>query len=151
MGWESNMDGGKLEMNIFELQRNKWWENMNKIMENVNLNEVSVMRNNYIIFKFLNSYNGDFYKNLKCNHIIKCCIENDAFEDEEFAYFIPDIYVKELSKDEMKSSLKYYKYGYNINTSKLDKLYLVVIVGSEICIDIICEEIEMDINMNTEK
>lgn len=139
MGQKCNMDGGELEMNIFELQRNKWWEYMERVMENVNLNEISIIRNNHMIFKFLNSYNGEIYKNLECNQIFKCCIDNEAFEDEEFAYFIADIYVKELSKDEVESSLKYYKYGYNVNFSQVNKLYLILIIGNEICLDIICE------------
>lgn len=126
-------------MNIFELQKNKWWEHMERIIENVNLNEISIMRNNYMIFEFLNSYNGEFYKNLECNQIFKCCIDNQAFEDEEFAYFIADVYVKELSKDEMKSFLKYYKYEYNVNFSHIRKLYLILIIGNEICLDIIFE------------
>lgn len=131
-------DGGKLEMNIFELQRNKWWEHMERIIENVNLNNILIMRNNHIIFELLNSYNGEFYKNLECNHIFKCCIENEVYEDEEFAYFIADIYVKELSKDEVSSSLEYYKYGYNVNLAHVKKLYLISIIGNDICIDIIC-------------
>jgi len=137
------MDGGELGMNIFELQRNKWWEYMKRIMENVDLNEISIMRNNHMIFKFSNCYNGEFYKNLECNQIIKCSIDNEAFEDEEFAYFIADIYVKELSKNEVESSLKYYKYGYNVNFSQVNKLYLILIVGSEICLDIICAKFKI--------
>lgn len=65
-------------------------------------------------------------------------VENEAFENEEFAYFIADIYVKELNKDEVENSLRYYKYGYNIRFSQVNKLYLILIIGSEICIDIIC-------------
>lgn len=127
-------------MNIFELQRNRWWEYMECIMENVNLLDISIIRNNYMKFKFINSYNGEFYKNLECDQILKCSIENEAFENEEFAYLILDIYVKELNKDEVENSLKYYKYGYNIHSSQVDKLYLILIIGSEICIDIICEK-----------
>ena len=53
---------------------------MECIMENANLREISIVRNNHIIFKFLNSYNGDFYKNLVCKRIFKCCIDNEAFD-----------------------------------------------------------------------
>lgn len=130
-------------MNIFELQKYKWWEHMERIMENVNLYEISIVRNNYMVFKFLNCYDGKIYKNLECNQIFKCCIDNEAFEDEGFAYFIADIYMKELSKDEVESSLKYYRYGYNINLSKINKLYLIMIIGSEICFDIICENVNI--------
>lgn len=132
------MDGGKLGMNIFELPRNKWWEHMERILENVNLNNISLMRNNHIIFEFLNSYNGKFYKNLECNQILKCCIDNEAFEDEEFAYFIADVYSKELSENEKDDFIKYYRYGYKVNFSHVKKLYLIMIIGSEICLDIIC-------------
>lgn len=135
-------------MNIFDLQRNKWWEHIERIMANVNLSEISIIRNNHMLFKFLNSYNGEFYNNLECDQIFKCCIENEAFENEEYAYLILDIYVKELSKNEVESSLKYYKYGYNVNLSQVNKLYLVVIVGSEISLDIICEKIKVIPNPN---
>ncbi len=134
---------GKLKMNIFELPRSKWWEHMERIIENVNLDAISIVRNNYIKFKLLNSYNGEFYKNLDCNQIIKCCIENEALQNEKFAYFILDIYVRELSKEEMESSLKYYKYGYNADFSKINKLYLIWMVGSEISLDIICGKYEI--------
>ena len=40
-------------MNIFELSSNTWWEHMERIIENVNLDEISIVRNNYIKFKFL--------------------------------------------------------------------------------------------------
>ena len=126
-------------MNIFELPKYQWWDYMERIVENVDLNEVTIIQNNHMIFEFLNSYNGKFCANLECSQIFKCCIENQAQEDEEFAYFIADIFVKELSRDEMESSLKYYKYGYNV-LSPVDKLYLIMIIGNSICLDIICEE-----------
>lgn len=91
-----------------------------------------------IIILNLNSYKGEFYKNLECNQIFKCCIENETLKDEGFAYFIADVYVKELNKNEMESSLKYYNYGYNMDFSKVYKLYLVWKAGHEICLDIIC-------------
>lgn len=74
-------------MNILELPQCQWWEYMERIMENVNLDEISIIRNNYMKFKFLNSYNGEFYKNLECYNILKCCIDNEAFNNEDFAYF----------------------------------------------------------------
>ena len=88
-------------MNIFELLKYQWWDYMERIMENINLNDISIKRNDHMIFEFINSYNGKFCANLECSHILKCCIENQAHENEEFAYFITDIFVKELSKDEI--------------------------------------------------
>ena len=126
-------------MNIFELPKYQWWDYMERIIGYVNLSDISIIQNNHMIFEFLNSYNGKFCANLECSQIFKCCIENQAQEDEEFAYFIVDIFVKELSRDEMESSLKYYKYGYNV-LSPVDKLYLIMIIGNSICLDIICEE-----------
>lgn len=126
-------------MNIFELPKYQWWDYMERIIGYVNLSDISIIQNNHMIFEFLNSYNGKFCANLECSQIFKCCIENQAQEDEEFAYFIIDIFVKELSRDEMESSLKYYKYGYNV-LSPVDKLYLIMIIGNSICLDIICEE-----------
>ena len=57
----------------------------------INLADISIIRNNCMAFKFLNSYNGEFYKYLKCYHILKCCIDNDSLNNESFAYFIADI------------------------------------------------------------
>ena len=54
----------------------------------------------------MSCYNGKYYKTLECNHVINCSIGNEAFEDEEFAYFIADIYVKELNTAEIESSIK---------------------------------------------
>jgi hypothetical protein len=53
------------------------------------------------------------------------------------------VYVKELSKEEVESALEYYKYGYNFDFSKLNRLYLILIIGNEICIDIICGSFEI--------
>lgn len=137
------MDAGGLGMNIFEIPRNQWWEYMKPIMQNINLNKVSMLQNNHMVFSFLNSYNGKFYKSLSCKQILKCCIENWAFENEEFAYFVPDVFLKKLSKTELESSLIYYKYGYNVDFSKLCDQYLILIFGNEICIDMICGDVEV--------
>lgn len=128
---------------IFDFQSIDRWEYMERIMENVNLAEISMIRNNCMVFRFLNSYDGKFYKCLKCDQILKCCIENEALNNEPFAYFIADIYVKELSKEEAESALKYYKYGYNFDPHKANGLYFISIIGNEICIDIICESFEI--------
>jgi len=127
-------------MNIFELPTYQWLDYMERIIENVDLSEISIVQNNHMIFELLSCYNGKLYANLECSHILKCDIENQAHEEEGFAYFILDIFVKELSRDEMESSLKYYKYGYNANLSQIPKLYLILIIGNSICFDIICEK-----------
>lgn len=59
---------------------------------------------------------------------------------------ILDIYVKKLNKNEIENFLKYYKYGYNIDCSQIDNLYLVSIIGSELMFDIICETFEITDN-----
>lgn len=130
-------------MNIFEIPRNQWWKYMKPIMQNVNLNNISMLRNDHMLFTFSNSYNGKFYKSLYCKQILKCCIDNCAFENEEFAYLVLDVFLKKLSKTELESSLIYYKYGYWVDLSKLCDQWLILIVGSEICIDMICGEVEV--------
>ena len=130
-------------MNIFKIPKYIWWENMDILMQNVNLDEIKFKKNNHIEFTFSNSYNGDFYKNLDCIKILKCCIENDFYEDEVFSYFIADVYIKELNVEEVENSLTYYKYGYNMNVSNSDKLYLILINGNEVCMEIICEKYEL--------
>ena len=142
------MDAGELEMNIFEVQRNNWWKYMELIMENVNLSNVSMLQNNHMIFNFSNSHDGKFYKSISCTQVLKVCIENETSSNEEFAYFVPDIYIKKLNKSEVDSALVYYKYGYNTDLPKLNKQYLLVIVGNDICIDILCGEVEISLPPN---
>ena len=131
-------------MNVFELPKYQWLDYMERIMENVGLSGISIIQNNHMLFDFLSSYNGKYCANLDCSHILNCRIENQAHEDEEFAYFIADIFVKELSKDEMESSLKYYKYGYNVDFCQIYKLYLILIIGDSISFDIICEKFALN-------
>lgn len=145
MEWRSKLDAGELGMNIFEVERNNWWEYMEPIMENVNLSNISMLQNNHLIFTFLNSYDGKVYRYIRCAQILKICIENEPSGNEEFAYFVPDIYKKELSKSEVDSALAYYKYGYNVDMCKLSKQYLLLIMGNDICIDILCGEIEISV------
>ena len=61
--------------------------------------------------------------------------------NEEFAYYILDIYIKKLTKEEVEESLQYYKYGYNVDISKLGNQMLLTVSGNDICIDIICGDI----------
>ena len=131
-------------MNIFKLPKYQWWDYMEPIIQNVGLDKISFVQNNQMTFTFLNSYNGKYYGTLSCNQILKCCIENDAFEDEPFAYFVLDVYKRALNREELESALAYYKYGYPINRSVLDQqYYLLVIIGTEICIDFVCGEIRI--------
>lgn len=129
--------------NIFEIHRWDWWEHMDRMMQNVNLDKISFEQNNHMTFTFLNSYNGAYYKTLRCGQILKCCIENEALEDEPFAYFVLDIFKRELSLEELESSFAYYKYGYPVDISLLGRQYLVMIIGSEICIEMICGEVRV--------
>ena len=50
MEWKSDMDGG-LEVNIFDLQNISRWEYMERVMENINLAEVSIIHNNCIFYR----------------------------------------------------------------------------------------------------
>lgn len=147
MGGRGNLDERKEEqMNLFELPSFNWWKYMEQIMENVNLSEFSMLQNNHLMITFSNSCNGEFYRKLSCSQVLKCCIENDAFENEQFDYFVADVYLKKLSPIEVGSSLKYYKYGYNLNPFQVKELYLISIIGNVVCIDIICGKIEIITN-----
>ncbi len=114
---------------------------MELVMRDVNLSEISMLRNNYLKFTFLNSYDGNYDRTLICDQVLKCCMENEVSGTEEFAYFILDIYKKELTREELEESLTYYRYGYWIDTSEINNQYLLVMIGCDICIDIICGEI----------
>ena len=66
---------------------------MNTLMENVNLDEIVIKQNNHLKFSFSNSYNGTFYKRFDCSNIIKCCMENDAYENEIFLYIFKSAFI----------------------------------------------------------
>ncbi len=135
-------------MNIFKIEKFKWLDYMEHITENVNLCKIQFLQNNHIVFTLFNSYNRKFYGYLSCSQILKCCIENMAFEDEVFAYFVLDIYKKKLNPEEIETSLEYYHYGYGIDLSRLNNLYLLVIIGTEISFEIICAETEVLTNLD---
>lgn len=67
---------------------------MELILKDVNLNSIAIPQNNCLVFTFLNFYNGKRYGSLSCNQVIKCCIENEALQNEGFTYYILDIYKK---------------------------------------------------------
>lgn len=102
------------------------------------MSEIIIKQNNCIRFDFLNSNNGTYYKSLECSNILKCCFENEAFCDETFAYFVLDIFVKELNEEEIKSSFEYFRYGFGNGKAESEKMYMINIIGTDICIDIIC-------------
>ncbi len=129
-------------MNLFELKKYQWWDYMESVMRYVNLEKISFEQNNLVQFSFINSYDGGFYRNLICKQVLKCCIENDPFDDNEpFAYFVPDVYKKELSREELSCALSYTHYGYPVDPAGLGRRWLVAIIGSEIYIELICGEV----------
>ena len=125
-------------MNIFELPRYTWWEHMQTEMQNVNLDEIKILRKDCLSFGFSNSYNGNYCKTILWDNVLTFNIEKDISDKEEFPYFILDVYRKELTRNEISSSLNYYHYGYNIYDTQINNLYLVCMVGSDICIDMLC-------------
>ena len=65
------------KMNIFELPRYTWWEYMQTEMQNVNLNEIKILRKDCLSFEFANSYNGDYCKTILCDNVLTFNIETD--------------------------------------------------------------------------
>ncbi len=60
-------------------------------------------------------------------------------------YLVWDVRVKSLSEDEIKDALKYFRYGFDRKTEDiLQKQYnLLSIIGKDICIDILCENVDL--------
>lgn len=132
-----------ININIFDLQRFEWWRHMERIMENVNLDEILILQKDSIDFIFSNSYNGNFYKKIRCERVIKFVMESEAFVESEFAYFVGDVYLQELGIEELENALNYYHYGYNVKTFDLGKQYLLSIIGNDISIDVLCGRTEL--------
>lgn len=119
---------------------------MNNIMQNVNLDTINVMQDNKLCLSFISAYNnGTFNKKLVFDKILKYTVENvgiDFFLDE-FPHFIVDIYEKELNEEETKSALKYFNCNFKVNVSELPRQHLLCIIGSDICIDVLCAKYEI--------
>ena len=70
-----------------------------------------------------------------------CRIDNDGCYDEELPHFILDVRVKLLSSDETASALEFFKHGFPARSMDED-YYMLNIIGSDICIDLLCQEYE---------
>ena len=120
----------------------EWYFETEHIMENIDLDEIK-QKNNELTFVF--SENGRYFKTIRCYNVLKYSTDYDYFMSDKMPYFILDVLLKKLSKDDISDGLKYYKYGFN--TSKLDTadkgFYFLSIVGSDVSIDVLCGGIEI--------
>ena len=119
----------------------EWQRDMEILMSNVNLNGIEFLSVRNMLFSFLNSYNGDFYKKILCHNVWKFTEENIIDEGERFPIFICDIRVAKLENAEIEAAFDYLKYGWGVPES--NEYNLVCIDGGEVSIDLICEKVEI--------
>jgi len=89
----------------------EWQRDMEILMSNVNLNGIEFLSVKNMLFSFLNSYNGDFYKEILFHNVWKFTEENIIDEREGFPIFICDIRADKLENAEIKAAFDYLKYG----------------------------------------
>lgn len=132
-------------MNLFDVKRIKWYKYMDNTIENVNLSAVTMLDGSTKKFDFSNSVNEKHCGSLVCKNIIKYNVEYDSVADIKMPYFILDVRVKKLSKEEIEDALRYYRYSFDghIKSIKDEEHYLINIIGNEICIDILCRAYEL--------
>lgn len=131
-------------MNLFDVKRIKWYKYMDNTIENVKLSKISFLADNEIVFSFLNSNDGGSCGDLRCSGTLKCNIEYDS-ENAKMPYFILDVRVKKLSGEELEDALKYFRYGFGsrYDSIRARQCNLVSVIGSEVCIDVLCERYEL--------
>jgi len=125
----------------FGLKQYEWQKSMNNIMQNVNLNDMRVLYDGTIEFDFLNSHNGDFYKKIRFINVWKVESENNIEKGEYLPFFICDIFVHKLKKEEIASAFSYLRYGFNIPDA--DEYHLVCMESGDISLHLLCESFEI--------
>jgi hypothetical protein len=94
-----------------------------------------------IRFEFLSSYDGRFYKAIHCHNVVKFSEENNIRKGEDFPYFICDVRAVKLEKEDSKNAFEYMKY--DMMVPACDAYYFLCIDSGEICIQLICEMVEI--------
>jgi len=126
----------------FKLEPYEWQKKMDIIMQNVDLRKIDFSDDKSIVFSFLNTYDGNFYKKIICHNVWKFSKENSfRKEDEGLPYFICDIRIFKLKKGAIKDAFAYFQYGFGIPES--DEYTLLCMASGEVSISLICSSVQV--------
>lgn len=125
----------------FSLKPYEWQKDMDNIMQNVNLNGIIFLNDRSILFDFLNSYDGNFYRKILCHNVWKFSEENNIEQGEEFPFFICDVRIAKLENTEIDEAFSYLNYGLSI--PKCNEYNLLCMDSGDISIALICETVEV--------
>lgn len=125
----------------FNLKPYEWQKHMDIVLENVNLIKIEILNDRSILFSFLNSYDGKFYKKILCLNVWKFISENNCENGDELPFFICDVRKLKLVNGDVEATFDFLKYGFNIPIS--NEYNLLCMNSGEIGIYLICETIEI--------
>ena len=112
-------------------------------MQNVDLNLMEFKNGNSMLFKFSNTYNGDPCFKMLCENIWKFSISNSFDEESHLPYFICDVVISNIDKNNAVDAFQYLGYGFG-GIPKSDKYTLVCMDGRDFCIELICKSITIN-------
>lgn len=125
----------------FKLKPYEWQKSMEIVLTDVNLDKVNILDNGEIVFDFIDSYSGRFYKQMICSDVWKISVDMNLGPKEQFPIFIGDVRVIKLDKENVKEAYAYLGYGFEIPESK--EYNLVCIESGEISIVLVCGRVEI--------
>jgi hypothetical protein len=125
----------------FSLEPYEWQKDMDNIMQNVNLNGIKFLNDRSIVFEFLNSYNGNFYKKILCCNVWKFSEENSIKQGGCLPVFVCDVRIAKLKNSEIDAAFNYLKYGFSI--PKCNEYNLLCMDSGDMSIALICETVEV--------
>ena len=125
----------------FDLKPYEWKMNMDNIMSNVNLSKIEFLNDRSILFCFLNSYNGSFYKKIICHNVLKFTEDNYYEKSDGFPFFICDVKLTKLKNTDIENAFNYLRYGMNIPDCQ--EYNLLCMDSGELSINLICGIVEI--------
>ena len=125
----------------FSSKQYEWQENMDVIMQCVNLNRIGIENNFKMVFDFLNSYDGKHYKKIVCHSVWKFSSDVDLSPEDEFPFFICDVRIIKLEKDDIHSAFA--NFGFGLAIPESEEYYLLCMDDGDISISLICQKVEV--------
>jgi len=124
----------------FNLKPYEWQENMDVIMQNVNLNRISVEKNFTMTFDFLNRCDGAEYKKITCSSVWMFS-SSINMPTEGFPFFVCDVRTIKLKDCDVQSAFEHFRFGLSIPES--DEYILLCVDDGDLSIALICKKIEI--------
>jgi len=125
----------------FKLKPYEWQNSMNMLMQNVDLSKIDFLVDRSMLFTFHNTYDGGFYKKIRCHNVWKFTKDINMEKGEGFAYFICDIRAAKLEGSEIEGAFDYFQYILSVPHS--NEYTLLCMDSGDISISVICETVEI--------